>query len=46
MTVRDVLTDKENAGAALVDAMKEVKGWNRAHRHYRGFRCRCSEDFA
>ena len=27
MTVRgDVLTDKENAGAALVDAMKEVKG--------------------
>lgn len=27
MTVRgDVLTDKENAGAALVDAFKEVKG--------------------
>ncbi len=39
MTVRgDVLTDKENAGAALVDAMKEVKGLEPVSiGSYRGF---------
>ena len=39
MTVRgDILTDKENAGAALVDAMKEVKGLEPvAIGKYRGF---------
>lgn len=39
MTVRgDVLTDKENAGAALVDAMKEVKGLEAVPiGSYRGF---------
>ena len=39
MTVRgDVLTDKENAGAALVDAFKEVKGLEPVEvGSYRGF---------
>lgn len=39
MTVRnDFLTDKENAGAALVDAFKEVKGLDPVHiGSYRGF---------
>ena len=39
MTVRgDVLTDKENAGAALVDAFKEVKGLDPVQiGSYRGF---------
>ena len=39
MTVRgDVLTDKENAGAALVDAMKDVKGLEAVPiGSYRGF---------
>ncbi len=40
MTVRgDVLTDKENAGAALVDAFKEVKGLEPVEvGSYRGFK--------
>jgi hypothetical protein len=38
MEVRgDKLTDKENAGAALVDAFKEVKGLSLYCRSYRGF---------
>lgn len=39
MTVRgDVLTDKENAGAALVDAFKDVKGLDPVQiGTYRGF---------
>ena len=39
MTVRgDVLTDKENAGAALVDSFKEVKGLDPVPvGSYRGF---------
>lgn len=48
MTVRgDVLTDKENAGAALVDAMKEVKGLEPVPiGSYRGFQMSLTlEDF-
>ena len=48
MTVRgDVLTDKENAGAALVDAMKEVKGLEPVQvGSYRGFQMSLTlEDF-
>ena len=48
MTVRgDVLTDKENAGAALVDAFKEVKGLEPvAVGSYRGFQMSLTlEDF-
>ena len=48
MTVRgDVLTDKENAGAALVDAFKEVKGLDPVPvGSYRGFRMSLTlEDF-
>ena len=36
----DVLTDKENAGAALLDACKEVKGSEPVQiGSYRGFTC-------
>ena len=48
MTVRgDVLTDKENAGAALVDAFKEVKGLDPVPvGSYRGFQMSLTlEDF-
>ena len=48
MTVRgDVLTDKENAGAALVDAFKEVKGLDPIPvGSYRGFQMSLTlEDF-
>ena len=48
MVVRgDVLTDKENAGAALVDAMKEVKGLEPVPiGSYRGFQMSLTlEDF-
>jgi len=48
MTVRgDVLTDKENAGAALVDAMKDVKGLEAVPIGcYRGFQMSLTlEDF-
>ena len=48
MTVRgDVLTDKENAGAALVDAFKEVKGLEPVPiGSYRGFQMALTlEDF-
>lgn len=48
MTVRgDVLTDKENAGAALVDAFKEVKGLEPVPvGSYRGFQMSLTlEDF-
>lgn len=48
MTVRgDVLTDKENAGAALVDAFKEVKGLDSIPvGSYRGFQMSLTlEDF-
>ena len=48
MTVRgDVLTDKENAGAALVDAFKEVKGLEPVQiGTYRGFQMSLTlEDF-
>ena len=48
MTVRgDVLTDKENAGAALVDAFKEVKGLDPVQiGSYRGFQMSLTlEDF-
>ncbi len=48
MTVRgDVLTDKENAGAALVDAFKEVKGLDPVPvGGYRGFQMSLTlEDF-
>lgn len=48
MTVRgDVLTDKENAGAALADAMKEVKGLEPVPiGSYRGFQMSLTlEDF-
>ena len=48
MTVRgDVLTDKENAGAALVDAFKEVKGLESVPiGNYRGFQMSLTlEDF-
>ena len=48
MTVRgDVLTDKENAGAALVDAFKEVKGLDPIPvGSYRGFQTSLTlEDF-
>ena len=48
MTVRgDVLTDKENAGAALVDAFKEVKGLEPVQiGSYRGFQMSLTlEDF-
>ena len=48
MTVRnDYLTDKENAGAALVDAFKEVKGLDLVEiGSYRGFNMYLSlEDF-
>ena len=48
MTVRgDVLTDKENAGAALVDAFKEVKGLDPISvGSYRGFQMSLTlEDF-
>lgn len=48
MTVRgDVLTDKENAGAALVDAFKEVKGLEPVPvGTYRGFKMSLTlEDF-
>ena len=48
MTVRgDVLTDKENAGAALVDVMKEVKGLEPVPiGSYRGFQMSLTlEDF-
>ena len=48
MIVRgDVLTDKENAGAALVDAMKEVKGLEPVQiGSYRGFQMSLTlEDF-
>ena len=48
MTVRgDVLTDKENAGAALVDAFKEVRGLEPvAVGSYRGFQMSLTlEDF-
>ena len=48
MTVRgDVLTDKENAGAALVDAFKEVKGLDPVPvGTYRGFQMSLTlEDF-
>ena len=48
MEVRgDLLTDKENAGAALVDAMKEVKGLEPvAIGSYRGFQMSLTlEDF-
>ena len=49
MTVRgDVLTDKENAGAALVDAFKEVKGLEPLSiGNYRGFQMSLTlENFA
>ena len=48
MTVRgDVLTDKENAGAALVDAFKDVKGLDPVQiGSYRGFQLSLTlEDF-
>ncbi len=48
MTVRgDVLTDKENAGAALVDAFKDVKGLDPVQiGSYRGFQMSLTlEDF-
>ena len=48
MTVRgDVLTDKENAGAALVDAFKDVKGLDPVPiGNYRGFQMSLTlEDF-
>lgn len=48
MTVRgDVLTDKENAGAALLDAFKEVKGLDPVQiGNYRGFKMSLTlEDF-
>lgn len=48
MTVRgDVLTDKENAGAALLDALKEVKGLEPVPiGSYRGFKMSLTlEDF-
>ena len=49
MTVRgDLLTDKENAGAALLDAFKEVKGVDPVEiGSYRGFKMSLAiEDFA
>ena len=45
MEVRgDALTDKENAGAALLDACKEVKGRPGADGSYRGFTMSVSFD--